>query len=379
MRLRLDKYLFLESFLVFLLGAVIFSSLVILSSTIPRLQYVIGVPFKELAYWLLLQYPDALVLSLPIAVLLAVLFTYGRLYGQHELIAINAGTVSPIRTMLPFIVVAILAVLAGLVLREYVAPRTNTQVPTLWWQLTSEDDATGIQYLVEKNLPIGDFDLYFERADHRTNEMFDIRLTSWKDKSLQVVFAERAEFEDKELKLYQPQIISLDLDVDFTPSETNTVETLVRNMLKRADAVPTTERVGKITSSKTLEEIIAEFNENFADSRSIRKVYQEVQELPPNSFEWRESLIFLHKKLAEPMAALALLILAMPLALMVGKSRSAGLSIALLVMLLWYLSFSFGQLLAQDEIVPIWFGLWTPNIMFACVGIALLLWREVRA
>lgn len=381
MRLRLDKYLFLESFLVFLLGVLIFSSLVILSSTIPRLQYIIGVPFQELGYWLLLQYPDALVLSLPIAVLLAVLFTYGRLYAQHELIAVNAGAISPMRAMLPFIVVALIAVASGLGLREYIAPKANAQVPTLWWQLTSEDDLTGIQYLVKKNLPLGDFELNFAQADFQTNEMSDLRLTSWDEKTLNVVFAKRGVFEGKILRLFEPQMISLDLGADFAPSEDNTAEDLLRDLLIRADAQPKSNRTAKITSSKTIDEFIAEFNKEatFADSRSIKQVYQEVQNAPQYSADWREALILLHKKLAEPLAALALLILAIPLALMVGKSRSAGLSIALLVMLLWYLSFSLGQLLAQDEIVPIWVGLWTPNIIFAFAGIILLLWREVRS
>lgn len=383
MRSRLDRYLFVESFLVFLLGALIFSSLVILSSTVPRLEYIIGVPLKDLGYWLMLQYPDALVLSLPIAVLLAVLFTYGRLYAQHELIAINAGAVSPARAMLPFILVALIAVGVGLLLREYVAPKANTQVPTLWWQLTSEDNVTGIQYLVKNDLPLGDFRIHFDRVDNQTNDMFGVRLTSWDEekKAVNIVYADEAKLEDKMLKLIRPQIIALDLEVDFVPSETNTAEDVLRDLLIRADGAPDPDDVLEIKSSKTIEEMIAEFNKEatFADSRSIRQVYKEAQEAVPYSVDWRESLVLLHKKLAEPLAALALLILAIPLALMVGKSRSAGLSIALLVMLLWYLSFSLGQLLAQDEIVPIWVGLWTPNILFACIGVVLLIWREMRA
>ena len=380
MRSRIDKYIFLESFSVFLLGSLIFSSLVILSSTIPRLQYIIGVPLKDLGYWILLQFPDALVLSLPIAVLLAVLFTYGRLYSEHELIALNAGAISPTRVMLPFILVAVLAVGVGIFLREYVAPKANSQVPTLWWQLTSEDNVTGIQYLVKKNLPIGDFSLHFERVDEHTNEMYEVRLVSWKDKLVNIVFAEQANFKGKSLELFQPQVFSIKLDADFTPSDENTAEVLLRNMLKRADASPKSDEILSIKSSKTIEQVIAEYAKEatFADSRSIRDVYREVNEFTAYSVDWRESLILLHKKLAEPLAALALLILAIPLALMVGKSRSNGLSIALLVMLLWYLSFSFGQLLAQDEIVPIWVGLWTPNIIFAAVGIVLLFWRETR-
>jgi len=333
----------------------------------------------------LLQYPDALVLSLPIAVLLAVLFTYGRLYAQHELIAINAGTVSPIRAMLPFILVAVLAVFIGLALREYVAPKANTRVPTLWWQLTSKDNVTGIQYLVNNNLPLGDFDIEFDRVDDKTNDMFGVRLTAWPEdsteKGVNIIYAEQAKFEETTLKLIKPQMIMLDFDVDFTPSEENTAKDVLQDLLIRADSKPDEDKVLDIVTDMTIDEFIAEFNKEatFADWRSIRGSYQKVQETVPHSFEWREALVLFHKKLAEPLAALALLILAIPLALIVGKSRSAGLSIALLVMLLWYLSFSLGQLLAQDQIVPIWVGLWTPNIIFACVGVVLLIWREVRA
>jgi len=154
----------------------------------------------------------------------------------------------------------------------------------------------------------------------------------------------------------------------------------LRDLLIRADGKPDPDKFIEVKSSKTMKELIAEFNKeaSFADSRSIRQVYKASQEAVPYSAKWREDLVLLHKKLAEPLAALALLVLAIPLALMVGKSRSAGLSIALLVMLLWYLSFALGQLLAQDGIVPIWIGLWMPNLVFAAVGVVLLIWREYR-
>jgi len=105
----LDRYLLRESLPTLLFGVVLYSSLVILSTTIPRIQWIRGVPVSDLLYWLALQFPAALVQTLPIALLLAALLTFGRLAAANELLAMQAGGIALRRTAVIFALLGALA------------------------------------------------------------------------------------------------------------------------------------------------------------------------------------------------------------------------------------------------------------------------------
>src|SRR5690606_14154032 len=109
----------------------------VVSVTIPRLQWIVGTTVGELLAWLALQLPQALVQTLPIALVLAVLIALGRLASEHELLAMQVGGVPLRRVALTF--VAIVAVSAGVVLamNQWVLPVTNARVAETYSQLTT--------------------------------------------------------------------------------------------------------------------------------------------------------------------------------------------------------------------------------------------------
>ena len=82
---RFDRYLLRETVSPLLFSLVLYSTLAVVSMTLPRLQWVVGAPARGLVYWLLLQFPAALVQTLPLALLLAVLLVFGRLASSSEL------------------------------------------------------------------------------------------------------------------------------------------------------------------------------------------------------------------------------------------------------------------------------------------------------
>lgn len=69
--------------------------------------------------------PEILRLMLPVAVLLAALFTVGKMETTNELTAIKAGGVSSYRFMLPFMVTAFVISLFSIYFGGYVVPMAN--------------------------------------------------------------------------------------------------------------------------------------------------------------------------------------------------------------------------------------------------------------
>ncbi len=95
--------------------------------------------------------------------------------------------------------------------------------------------------------------------------------------------------------------------------------------------------------------------------------------VPPEGDEGRGARIEFHRRLAWPVAALVLAMVAIPLGISSRKGgKSAGVVLALALVLGYYMLWMMGLSLARDGLVPAGLGAWFPNLVFGAVGIALI-------
>ncbi|MDZ7703709.1 MAG: LptF/LptG family permease [Trueperaceae bacterium] len=364
---RFDRYLLRESLTPLILGSLLYSSLLVLSLTIPRLQWVIGVPVGQLGFWLLLQLPAAVVQTLPVALLLAVLLTFGRLAADSELVATQAGGVPLRRASRSFLTLGLACTLFAFGLNERVVPEANARVGSLWWELTS--DGSGLFRLARQNVPVGDYTLYFRDTDRSTDELFEVRLESWDDQTLTVIFADRASFVANGLELFNYRLSVLDL----SSRPANDVDEAYRQLVRVSSRASSPDQSLIITTSEDYDEIITRYSGGgFADPRSLRDVYTDANDSTATPQERRDAAVLFHLKLVEPLANLALLIAALPLAILYGRSRSVAFGLSLVVTLAWYLLVAVGRLFAQAGSVPVWLGMWGGSLLLVLVGLGLL-------
>lgn len=84
----------------------------------------------------------------------------------------------------------------------------------------------------------------------------------------------------------------------------------------------------------------------------------------------RKVVVEIHKRWALPFACLVLGLFAMPLACAFeGMKRQLGIVTALLMFLVYYSLFSFGLSMGESRAIPPVIALWTPNILFAVLGL----------
>ena len=372
---RLDRYLLFEALPALGFGILVYSTLVIVSVTLPRLQWIVGVPLAELGSWLALQFPAAFVQTLPVALVLAVLLAFGQLAANNELGAAQAGGVSVLRTTRAFILLGAVLTVLGLALNQYVLPYSNARVGSLYWQLTGEE-SSGLLRLVKQNVPLGDYTLYFGRAG-ANDVLQDVRLESWQAKTLTVVFADEARFVGNGLELSGYQLNTLDIgalrDLDLAGATTQAeFEARAAQLVRTQNISSDPAQSLTISVSETLDDLITNYSQGgFEDSRSLTKLYEDTQsDLNPG--ERRDADILFNRKLAEPFANLTLLLVAVPLSLLYASRRSVAFGLSLGVTVAWYLLFTFGQLYAQAGQIPPWLGVWGANIVLALVGLGLL-------
>lgn len=363
---RLDRYLLAESLPPFVFGVLLYATLGVVSVTIPRLQWITGAPLLELLGWLTLQYPTSIVQTMPMALVLGVLLSYGRLAADSELSAFRAGGVPPRRLTRIYLLLGAAATALSLALTQFVLPVTHTLVATQYWELTS--GGSGLFRLAAQAIPLDGFTLTFASTDRKADTLQDVRIEQWSGRQLTVMFAEQASFEPEGLRLVGHRTVMLDLDALDAPHESAAAAFAA---LVRADNRPATADSSLlIHTSESQDELIARFGQGgFEDPVSLTGAWQASRDEKLNGSERQRMLLLFWRKLAEPFANLALLLLALPLAERYARSRSIAFGLSLVVTLAWYLLLTFGQLLAQTGLLPGWLGLWLANLLLAAAGV----------
>jgi len=366
---RLDRYLLRESLPPFFFGLFLYSGLVVMSANFPRLQWIIGTPFWGLIYWLLLQFPAAVVQTLPIALLLAVLLSFGQLAAANELLAVQAGGVALRRLGALMLTFGLFAAGFALAMNQWVLPRTNVQVGSLWWQLTSS--GSGLFRLARQSLPLGDYTLSFDAVTPE-DELWGVRLESWRGRELSVVLAERARFTEAGLTLYDYQTARLNLGA-LAEGAPGGAEQVLENLVLLNNRASTPDAPLTLRLAEDPDALVTRYSGGgFEDARSITEVRRDAGDVRLSPAERRAAAVLFHRKLAEPFANLTLLAVALPLAVLYARSRSVAFGLSLSVTLAWYLLLTIGQLLAQAGVLPVWLGVWFGNALLLAVGLYLL-------
>src|SRR5690554_6906993 len=271
---RLDSYLIAESLPAAFMGALLYSVLGVVSSTLPRLQWIVGAPFWPVLSWLALQLPTSLVQTLPLALVLGVLVSYGRLAADKELIAMQAGGISLRRVSRVYVVLGMAFTLLSLGLAEFVLPRTHAQIATWYWQLTS--GSSGLFRLANQSLGVDDFTLHFGSTDRDSDRMNDVRIERWEGERLMVLFAQSAMFEERGLRLTGYSSVVLDLGA--LSREHEDAASAYGELLRAHNQPANPEATLLISTSDSQEELIARFDQGgFEDPVSISGAWEQSQ------------------------------------------------------------------------------------------------------
>ncbi len=368
----IDRYLLRESLPPLLFGLLLYASLAVVSVTIPRMQWIVGTPVLPLLGWLAMQLPQAIVQTFPIALVLAVLLAFGRLATENELTSLQAGGVPLRRTTHTFVGLGVAATLLVLAINQFVIPYTNTQTTKLYWELTAGQ--TGLFRLTRQALPVDDFTLYFARAEQRGQVMSEVRIERWDGDVLTVLRADKARFEGVDLVLTGYRIDALDFAA--LDAEGEDPAAVLARLVRLRNVPVDPEAALTITTSTDLEELVTRYGQGgFEDARSITRLYTDSRRESVSADDRRQTAVLFHRKLAEPFTNLALLLVAVPLSLKYARTRGVAFGMSLVVTLVWYLFYTFGQMFAQSGQLPVWLGAWLGNIVFAAVGLALLVRR----
>lgn len=371
----LSRYCLKEFIPPFLIALICFTCIILFDELFRLVKLFVkkGVSPFYLLESLLYVMPATVVLSIPMAALVAILLALGRLSTDSEIMAMRAHGIAFHQLMIPLISATILLSAIDLAMMEYVLPKATLASVSLKRDIQRHNPALILEEgTVMKELQTEGKLWMYESTDPKTERLQNVKI--WDEiypgqPRLTIAKSATLGYDNGNAKLtlydgetYEPQTDGSDgfrvtqfqeqrLSLDFTKD-------LQRGEYKSQH--PQTMRVGELkTHIEKLE-------------KSINLKPDRISEYTVNKLRYAK--VELHKKFALPFACFAFGIIGIPLGFMVKKNgRMIGFGIGLAVILLYYLLLQIGQNTGINGKVHPAFAMWLPNFVIGVIGMALLM------
>jgi lipopolysaccharide export system permease protein len=135
-----------------------------------------GLPWTVIAEFFVLSIPFTVAMTLPMAVLVSVLYAFSRLASENEITAIKASGVSLNRTLVPVLwgAATLAAVMIGF--HDQVLPRANHQLRVLQGDIARKKPTFALREQVINEVASGKFYLRANHVDENSNRMREVTI-----------------------------------------------------------------------------------------------------------------------------------------------------------------------------------------------------------
>lgn len=296
--------------------------------------------------------------SIPMSILTATLLCFGRMSSDNEITAMRASGISIYKISAPVIIIGIALSLGLLWLNDSVLPRSHYQSRKILADIGIKKPTA----FLESGTFIKNFkDYIIFIYEIKENKLKDIRIYQpQKDRPVRTIIAKRGEFE------VAPQDEIIKLRLYNGSSDEPDFENPNRFFKLRF-------KVYEVSLS--LKDLISKIEKKPKDM-SISELRQEIKRLRTESISIEDLnalRIEIYKKFTTAFAALAFVLVAIPLGITTRRSeRSVGFGISLGIIIIYYLlAVGCESLCLKGKLEPR-FTMWIPNIAIASLGVMLI-------
>ena len=377
----LDRYLITELVSPFGFGLALFTFFLVIDRIYHLTELVVtkGVPFHLVLLLLVYMLPSFLAHTLPMALLVAVLLAGGRLAGDLEVIAFKAAGVSVLRLFRPVVASAALvaSVTAGLTL--VVNPIASEEFQRQLFRILQTRAVSGVQERVF-NATFGDVIIYVEDVSPSQVALRGLLVSDERDPKISRIITAREGrlLTDEETRRITLRLINGAVnEADVLPAGPPPGSGVEQGRAGGAAAASRYRYTNFAMYDMSLAVDTPLRGSTRADKPEkdlgLRALIARIESLAQDPHGRVPYEVELHKRFAFPVAALVFALVAFPLAV---RSHRGGRSIALVgslvILVSYYLVMTSLEGFALRERLPAWAAIWTPNIVFAAIGLTLL-------
>ena len=174
----LDRYLLRQLAAPFVFGLGALTSLMLLSQIAKKFGALVGkgLPWTVIGEVFALSVPFIVAMTLPMAVLLAVLYAFSHLAADNEITAMRASGISVYQVLAPVLVWGVCMAALNFVFVDQVLPRTNARLRSLLIDIGRKKPTFELREQVINEVPPSQYFLRAGRIDAATGRLRDVTI-----------------------------------------------------------------------------------------------------------------------------------------------------------------------------------------------------------
>ncbi|HZV83278.1 MAG TPA: LPS export ABC transporter permease LptF [Geobacteraceae bacterium] len=356
MPLTLYRYLTREVLSPLLLGLVTFTVVLLMGRMLKLADMVVskGVPVSELLLLIAYLLPNFAMITIPMALLLAVLLAFSRLSADSEIVAIKASGTSLYSLLPPVMAIATVAYAITTIISLYALPLGNVAFKKLLYHVIEGRLNLNLKEQVF-NSDIPGLVIYIDRNDEKSGRFTGIMIQDERNpKELSTIFAASGTLDS--------DTVGKKLLLHLTDGSMH--QSTSDNKYRRLD-------FKEYDLSVDLSKSMKNFNKNEQDM-TLAEIRSNLRKGGFSKKLTVDMGLEVHRRFALPFACIIFAIVAMPLGIQNRRSgKAAGFSFSIAAILVYYVVQSFGRTLGEKELLHPALAIWLPNIIFLAGGLYL--------
>ncbi|MCK4330710.1 LptF/LptG family permease [candidate division WOR-3 bacterium] len=359
----LIRYILKEHIAPFFIGLIFLTFILIMNKLFVVVWDIVGkgIPGGLVLSMLWLALPSLIALTVPMAVLVAVLMSFGRLSSDFEIVAIRAVGRNPLTLVLPPLIVSIF-ITAGMVwFNNNILPNSNHRLKNLTIDISQKKPAFRLQAMVLVR-DFENYDILVRDIDPKTSSIYDITINE--KTTNRTIVSKEGHVESRGdyvyINLYNGEIHETD------PQDVNKYRKI--SFKQHTITIPLdTAFIRKERSYRGDREL-----SGWALRKRIEDVIAKNPTDPAKNREIARLLVEYHKKFSIPFSCIVFVLMGAPLAMRVRKGgATGGFGLSLLFFIFYYICLIGGEELGDRTVVPAWLSMWFPNMVLGILGIYL--------
>jgi lipopolysaccharide export system permease protein len=400
-----DRY-FLKEFIPPFFFSIIALTFILLMNELFRLIDLFvrkGLPFAVVGQILIYTLPLILSYTAPMAILVAIVMTFGRAAQDNEILTLKTSGLPFVSIMrMPFVITAVFMLLL-VFFNNYVLPESNHRVRNLMLDVTRKRPAVRLPEGIFTNDFPG-YTIYIGKKDERHSRIYDVTIYNARDGML--ITAPKGElksFEEEDIlrftlyngELHQlvdsttyqrthfdKQVLNMNLDTELVRKErtyrgenelniTGLEEKINEHQQKVVDLQNDIGRIGRKEIKNYVRGNVANLD------RAIFEIERKVRTLDGTTRKLARYQVSFYKKFSLAFACIVFVIIGAPLGYLFRRGGIAGILAGVMLFSSYYVLVIAGEEFADRRNFSAFWGMWLPNIILLVIGVYLFLLAEL--
>jgi lipopolysaccharide export system permease protein len=400
----IDRYLLKEFIPPFFFSIIALTFILLMNELFRLIDLFVrkGLPLAIVGQILIYTLPVVISYTAPMAVLVAIVMTFGRAAHDNEILVLKTSGLSFLSIMRTPFLITVMFTGFLVFFNNYVLPESNHRVRNLMLDVTRKRPAV--------RLPEGIFTddfrgytVYVGRKDERLSKVYDVTIYDQKDGILMTApRGELKSFEQEDIlrftlydgELHQlvdsttyqktrfdKQILNIAIDTDIERKERsyrnedeldiNGLQQTIREYEGRINEIKDEMTViGKQAIESYLK------GDRAGLDRGVFEIERRNKTLEGTARKLSRYQVSLYKKFSLAFACVVFVVLGAPLGYLFRRGGIAGVLIGVLLFSSYYVLVIAGEEFADRRAFPAFWGMWLPNLLLLGVGIYLFLVAE---